>query len=89
MVKSRNYGRPHYAILSSILSLHQFSSTLNLTSSSQTLQICVFVLTSRGRVVNNPVSHSGGPGFKSGVGDRLSLLNCLLIFLRLYRQMQG
>jgi hypothetical protein len=34
--------------------------------------VCTCITERHGRVVNNPASYSGGPGFKSRPGDRLS-----------------
>jgi hypothetical protein len=36
-----------------------------------------------------PASYSGGPGFKSQLRDRLSLLRCSAVFFRPFRQMLG
>jgi hypothetical protein len=40
-----------------------------------------------GRVVNNPASYAGGPGFKSQPGDWLAWLRISVAFLSLSRQM--
>jgi hypothetical protein len=44
---------------------------------------------SRGQMVNIPASYSGGPGFKSRPGDRLSWLRYFVVFLSSSKQMQG
>jgi hypothetical protein len=103
VIHSRNYPNfmEHKGILSAgpypvpnkfppkshIVFLNTFYYYYNHTYVSLTLEL--FSSQRRSHVINTATSYSGGPGFSSQPGDRLSWLSFFVIFLSFSKRMSG